>query len=123
MPNPEFEIRRTTLVGESADVYFQRTLTILRNEGINPVVTMQFAPQRAGIFCGISEVRALLTKILPETGSEVWALEEGDAIEAREIGLRVKAPYSSVGLYETAICGTLASCTAWATESGLLLRW
>ena len=117
MPNPEFEIRRTTLVGESADVYFQRTLTILRNEGINPVVTMQFAPQRAGIFCGISEVRALLTKILPETGSEVWALEEGDAIGAREIGLRVKAPYSSVGLYETAICGTLASCTAWATAA------
>ena len=117
MPNPEFDIKRTTLVGESADVYFQRTLTILRNEGLNPVVTMEFSPLRKGVFCGILEVRALLAKILPETGSEVWALDEGETVEVHEVALRIKAPYSSVGLYETAICGTLASSTGWATAA------
>lgn len=117
MANPEFEIRRSTLVGESADVYFQRTLTILRNEGVNPVVTMEFAPRRSGVFCGIAEVCALLTKILPETGSEVWALKEGDLVDSHEVVLRIRAPYGSMGLYETAICGTLASCTAWATAA------
>ena len=122
MPNPEFEIRRATLVGESADVYFQRTLTILRNEGINPSVTMEFAPQRSGILCGIAESRALLTKVLPETGSEVWALEEGDEVEANEVALRVKAPYGSVGLYETALCGMLSSSTAWATAANECVR-
>ena len=117
MPNPEFDINRATLVGETADVFYQRTLTILRNEGLNPTVTIEFAPERSGVFCGIMEIRALLAKVLPETGSEVWALEEGEPVAAREVALRVKAPYGSLGLYETAICGTLASCTGWATAA------
>ena len=71
MVNPEFDIRPTILVGDTADVSFQRTLTVLRNEGINPIVTMEFSPKHSGIFSGIKEVRALLGKVLPETGSEV----------------------------------------------------
>ena len=117
MVNSEFEIRRPVLVGDTADVYLQRTLTILRNESINPEVTMEFSPQRGGVFCGIVEVRALLARVLPETGSEVWALEEGETVEADEVALRVKAPYGSLGLYETAISGTLASSTGWATAA------
>jgi nicotinate phosphoribosyltransferase len=117
MVNSEFEIRRQVLVGDTADVYLQRTLTILRNEGVNPVVTMEFAPERSGVFCGLAEVRVLLARVLPETGSEVWALEEGETVGAKEVVLRVKAPYGSLGLYETAISGILASCTGWATAA------
>ena len=117
MVNPDFDIRPPILVGDTADVYLQRTLTILRNEGINPTVAMEFHPQRKGIFCGIKEVRMLLAKVLPETGSEVWALEEGEAVEEKEVALRVKAPYGSFGLYETTICGVLASCSGWATAA------
>jgi nicotinate phosphoribosyltransferase len=115
MVNPEFEIRRPVLVGDSADVYLQRTLTILRNEGINPEVTMEFSPERGGVFCGLAEARVLLARILPEMGTEVWALDEGERVEAKEVALRVKAPYGSLGLYETAICGILGSSTGWAT--------
>ena len=117
MVNAEFEIRRPVLVGDTADVYLQRALTILRNEGINPDLAMEFAPERGGVLCGILEVRALLSRILPEAGIEVWALEEGERVEAREVVLRVKAPYGSLGLYETAICGFLASSTGWATAA------
>ena len=117
MVNSQFEVSRPVLVGDTADVYLQRTLTILRNESVNPVVTMEFAPERAGVFCGIMEVRALLARVLPETGSEVWALEEGQSVDANEVALRVKAPYGSLGLYETAIAGTLASSTGWATAA------
>ena len=117
MVNPEFDIRPSVLVGDTADIYLQRTLTILRNEGINPVVTMEFFPERRGMFCGVKEVRALLSKVLPETGSEVWALEEGEMMEEKEVALRIKAPYSSFGLYETTICGILASCSAWASSA------
>ena len=117
MVSPEFEVKRPVLIGDTADVYLQRTLTILRNESINPDVAMEFAPRRAGIFCGISEVRTLLARVLPETGREVWALDEGQAVEAGEVALRVKAPYSSIGLYETAITGALSSGTAWATAA------
>ena len=117
MVNADFEIRRSLLVGETADVYLQRTLTILRNEGVNPTVALEFSPRRAGIFCGITEVRGLLSRVLPESGSEVWALGEGDPIDAGEVALRVKAPYSSVGLYETAISGILAQSTGYASAA------
>ena len=63
------------------------------------------------------EIRTLLAKVLPETGSEVWALEEGESVKGGEVALRIKAPYGSVGLYETAIRGTLSSCTGWATAA------
>ena len=114
MANAEFDIRRPILVGDTADVFLQRTLTILRNEGVNPVVSMEFSPERDGIFCGMPEVRALLERVLPEAGAEVWALEEGEEVQAKEVALRVKAPYASLGLYETAICGILGSSTGWA---------
>ena len=117
MVNTPFEIRPSILVGDTADVYLQRTLTILRNESINPTVTMEFFPRRAGTFCGIRETRLLLAKVLPESGSEVWALQEGENMEAKEVALRIKAPYSSFGLYETTICGVLASSSGWATAA------
>ena len=117
MVNPEFDIRPSVLVGDTADIYLQRTLTILRNEGINPTVTMEFFPRRRGLFCGIKEVRSLLMKVLPETGSEVWALDEGELMEPKEVALRIKAPYSAFGLYETTICGTLGSCSGWSSAA------
>ncbi len=117
MTTREFEIGRSVLVGDTADVYLHRALTILRNEGINPTVQMEFFPARDGVLCGVNEVRSLLGKVLPETGREVWSLDEGSTIARREVALRINAPYASFGLYETAICGILASCTAWATAA------
>ena len=40
----QIEIRHSVLVGDTSDVYLQRTLTILRNENINPTVVMEFFP-------------------------------------------------------------------------------
>ncbi len=116
-PNPEFDIRHSVLVGESSDIYLQRTLNILRHENVNPTVTMEYFPRKDGVICGLKEVKDLLSKVLPESGSEIWTLEEGEPVNAKEVALRVKAPYSSFGLYETAICGILASCTGWATAA------
>ncbi len=117
MVSSEFEVRRPVLVGDTADVYHQRTITILRNESMNPAVTMEFAPEKGGVLCGINEARALLYRILPESASEVWALGEGVKMDPNEVVLRVKAPYGSIGLYETAISGTLASSSGWATAA------
>ena len=117
MTTREFEISRSVLVGDTADNELHRTLTILRNEGLNPEVVMEFTSEREGILCGITETRSLLGRILPETGREVWALEEGSNVGAGEVALRIRAPYASFGLFETAICGTLASCTGWATAA------
>ena len=105
------------MVGDTAEVSFHRGMTILRNEGINPVVTMEFTSTEGGVFCGIREVKALLGKVLPESNREVWALEEGSTVSPGEVALRITAPYGSFGLYETALCGTLSHSTGWATAS------
>ena len=117
MKQPEFEPAEAVLSGETADIYFARTVEILRHEGLNPVATMEVFASRAGVLCGIEEVKALLARVLPEENREVWALSEGDSMEPKEVVLRVTAPYQSYGLYETAICGILAHCSGWATAA------
>ena len=114
MVNPDFEVRPSILVGDASDIYLQRTQTILRNEGINPIVSMEFNAERAGVFCGIKEVLALLAKVLPETGSEVWALGEGEELAEGEVALRIRAPYGAFGLYEPTITGILSSSSGWS---------
>ena len=119
MQVPKFELTEAVLSGQTADIYFAHTIEILRKEGLNPVATMEVFPSRAGILCGIIEVKALLAKVLPEGegNREVWALDEGDAMDAKEVVLRITAPYQSYGLYETAIDGTLSHCSGWATAA------
>jgi nicotinate phosphoribosyltransferase len=113
----EYIPSKDILNGNTADVYFMRTLDILKAEGINPVVTMELFPNRHGMLCGVNEALGLLKTVLPASGSEVWALEEGEAMESKEVILRIKAPYQSFGLYETALCGMLAHGSGWATAA------
>ncbi len=117
MKIPKFEPAKSVLSGETADIYFARTIDILRQEALNPVATMEVFASRGGILCGMEEVKALLTKLLPKDNREVWALAEGDTMEAKEVVLRITAPYQSYGLYETAIDGILAHCSGWATAA------
>lgn len=117
MTTPEFDVLPSVLVGDRSDVQSQRTQTILRNENVSPGVTLEFSPVREGVLSGINEVRAMLTKVLPETGIEVWALNDGHSLTAGEVALRIKAPYSVIGLYEMTICGILASSSGWATAA------
>lgn len=115
--NPAFEVRPSVITGDTADVYLHRTQRVLRNEGINPTVAMEFSASGAGTLCGSMEVRAVLSKVTSEGNREIWAVEEGQQIDKGEVCLQVKAPYSSFGLYETAICGILAHHSGWATAA------
>ena len=117
MPTPKFKPSPEVLSGDTADVYFVRTIDILRKEKLNPVATMEVFGSRAGILCGIEEVKALLDEALPKDNREVWALDEGDNIADKEVVLRITAPYQSYGVYETAIVGILAHCSGWATAA------
>ncbi len=105
------------LSGDTADVYFLRTVEILKKERINPVVTMEVFPRRDGILCGIEEVKTLLQQVLPPGQSEVWTLDEGDPFTRKEVVLRITAPYQSFGVYETCYLGMLAHCSGWATAA------
>jgi nicotinate phosphoribosyltransferase len=114
---PPFEIPDAILSGDTADVYFTRSVEILKREGINPVATMEVFGTRPGIICGMREVHALLDGVLPADNREVWSLSEGDAFERKEVVLRIKAPYQSYGAYETAYLGMLAQPSGWTTAA------
>lgn len=117
VPQPHFEIPDSWFSGETADIYFPRTVEILKKEKINPVATMEVFPRGPGILCGIEEVKTLLEKVLPEDSREVWALSEGESFDRKEVVLRIKAPYQSYGTYETTYLGILAHCSGWATAA------
>jgi nicotinate phosphoribosyltransferase len=117
-PKPaKFVPSEAVLSGETADIYFARTVEILRLEGLNPAATMEFFASRAGVLCGMEEVKALLSKVLPKDNCEVWALADGETIKEKEVVLRITAPYQSYGLYETAIDGIIGHCSGWATAA------
>ena len=81
----KFEPNEAVLSGETADIYFARTIDILRNEALNPVATMEIFTSRAGILCGIEEVKTLLAEVLPEDNREVWALAEGETMKSLNV--------------------------------------
>ncbi len=105
------------MLGHTADIELHRAREILRNESVNPEVVMEFSAEKAGVLAGINEVKLLLNRNLPETGREVWTLDESSSFDKEEVVLRVRAPYASFGLYETAINGMLSSSTGWATAA------
>lgn len=107
--------------GETADIYFARTVEILAKEKWNPVASMEVFPSRDGLLCGMKEVKALLEKVLP-ADSQVWALPEGSDMKRKEVVLRITAPYQSYGLYETSYLGMLSHCSGWATAARECVR-
>src|SRR5207237_5716568 len=77
---------------------------------------MDFFASKAGVLCGVAEAVRLLSGILKE-GDEAYAIGEGEPMSAKETVLRVRAPYSRFGVYETALLGMLSSCSGWATAA------
>lgn len=102
------------LAGVTTDVYFVRTVEILRSLGLaqTPVVAEIF-PSRGGVCAGVEEVRYLLR----ESGVRIEALPEGETFSAREVIMRIEGPYERFGMYETVLLGMLAHPSGWATAA------
>lgn len=108
-----------TLAGRNADIYFLRAKQIMEAEGLAPRVTIEVFPNGDGLLCGMKEVLALLARV-PEgmpVDAAVEALSEGAPMQAKEVVLRIRAPYPAFAIYETAILGTLAHESGWATAA------
>jgi nicotinate phosphoribosyltransferase len=111
---------REVLTGESADVYFARADRVLEREGMDPVVTIEVFSRESALLCGISEAKTLLSYVLGKVDPSeytVEALDDGDTFDVKEVVLRIRAKYRTVGLYETAILGMLSQSTGWATAA------
>jgi nicotinate phosphoribosyltransferase len=102
--------------GPASDVYFERARKTLDAAHVDSVVAMDFFSSRAGVLCGVAEAVRLLEAILQD-GDQAYAIAEGAPMSAKETVLRVRAPYSRFGVYETALLGMLSSCSGWATAA------
>jgi len=98
------------------DQYFLNTIEVLKSENRNPSVVMEVFANADGLLCGIDEVVDVLCETLPGD-AQIWALNDGAVMSRKEVVLRIHTDYCAVGAFETALLGTLAHGSGWATAS------
>lgn len=105
--------------GLTADVYFVGTRQILEHLQLaDQRVTAEVFCNHGGVLAGVEETAALLDH-LPIT---VEALDDGQEVEEKDVVMRITGRYGDFGLFETAILGTLASSSGWATRTREIVR-
>lgn len=102
------------LTGRTTDVYFVRTMEILRHLKLDDEeVTVEIFPRKPGLMAGTEEA----VNILKNKNIKIWALPEGETFEAMDTVMRIRGPYNEFGIFETVILGCLASASGWATAA------
>ncbi len=107
------------LRGKITDVYFDRTLRILRAKGINPVVKAEFIAKTLpeswqwGVFAGLEEVLYLI-KDMP---IRLRALREGTVFYPFEPVMEIEGNYQDFCVFETALLGLICQATGVATKA------
>ena len=102
---------------EVADVYFHRTMEILRSRGLENIhVHAEVAyktsdPDEWFVVAGLDEVAALLEGV----GVEAHAVPEGTICRPNEPVLTLSGPYGAFAEHETAILGFLCQASGVAT--------
>lgn len=105
--------------GKITDVYFERTLKILKAKGINPIVRAEFIAKSLpndypwAIFSGLEEVLYLL-KNLPV---RLRAMKEGTIFYPYEPVMEIEGRYQDFCVYETAILGLICQASGVATKA------
>lgn len=107
------------LNGRITDVYFERTLKILKAKGINPLVRAEFIAKslpdgwKWAIFAGLEEVLHLV-KNLPV---KLRAMREGTVFYPYEPVMEIEGRYQDFCVYETAILGLICQASGIATKA------
>lgn len=105
--------------GKITDVYFERTLKILKAKGINPVVKAEFIAKglpdgwQWAVLAGMEEVVYLL-KYLPV---KVRALKEGTVFYPYEPVMEIEGKYQDFCIFETALLGLICQSSGVATKA------
>src|SRR5918999_1368723 len=102
---------------EVADVYFHRTMEILRSRGLEETPVHAEVPYKTSdpeewfVVAGLDEVASLLEG----TEVEAWAVPEGTICRPNEPVLTFSGPYAAFAEHETAILGFLCQASGVAT--------
>jgi len=108
---------RTITEGNCTDIYFDRTMAALKQDGRDPVVTAEITasslPAQWGVFCGLNDVVTLLEG----TDVSVSALPEGSIFYPGEPVIRIQGPYRAFCRLETALLGFICHASGIATSA------
>ena len=105
--------------GKITDVYFERTIQVLKAKGINPVVRAEFIAKNLpekwpwAIFAGLEEAMYLM-KHLP---IRVRAMKEGSVFYPYEPVMEIEGRYQDFCVFETAILGLICQASGVATKA------
>ncbi len=105
--------------GRITDVYFERTLKVLKAKGINPVVRAEFIAKSLpanwpwALFAGLEEAMYLM-KHLP---IRVRAMKEGSVFYPYEPVMEIEGRYQDFCIYETSILGLICQASGVATKA------
>ncbi|HSB52303.1 MAG TPA: nicotinate phosphoribosyltransferase [Dissulfurispiraceae bacterium] len=112
------------LDGRITDVYFDRTLKILKHKGVNPLVKAEFIAKSfpAGylwaVFAGLDEF-LYLAKSLPV---KVRAMREGTVFYPFEPVVEIEGRYQDICVFETAMLGLICQASGIATKASRFKR-
>ena len=103
--------------GYYSDVYFNRTVDVLRADQRHPHVLMQVFQKKRSVVGGMDEAIAIL-KLCSEDFAQlrVHALYDGDEIAPWETAMTIEGDYSLFARLETVYLGVLARRTKVATN-------
>jgi nicotinate phosphoribosyltransferase len=110
---------REVLSGIITDVYFKRSLRILKARGMDPMVKAEFIAKGLpedwpwAVFAGLEEAMYLMQR-LPV---KVRALREGTVFYPWEPVMEIEGRYRDFCLYETAILGLICQASGIATKA------
>jgi len=105
--------------GQTTDVYFERTVQIIKEAGLDKHVRAEFSvkglPNRMpwAVLAGLEEVFALLEGI----DVTVRGMPEGSIVRPFEPIMEIEGPYLSFAVLETAILGLLCESSGVATKA------
>ena len=107
------------LDGKITDVYFERTLRILKAKKINPLVKAEFTAKSLpgnwpwALFTGVEEARYLMKYLK----IKVRAMTEGAVYYPYEPVMEIEGRYQDFCVYETAILGLICQASGVATKA------
>ena len=105
--------------GKLTDVYFVRTMQVLKAKKIDKWVKAEFIAKRFpeeygwGVFAGIEEA----AELLKDLKVSVRAMKEGTIFRAFEPVMEIEGRYTDFGLYETSLLGLLCQASGVATKA------
>jgi nicotinate phosphoribosyltransferase len=105
--------------GKITDIYFERTLKILKAKKINPVVRAEFIAKSLpdnwpwAIFAGLEEAMYLMKHFK----IKARAMKEGTIFYPYEPVMEIEGRYQDFCIYETAILGLICQASGVATKA------